>query len=198
MQEESPEESFEVENTASEGENAVEASTSETQEKFEEYMPVVPLECADISGGNVFVYSAIYVGDNEFDNEIRGFISFDISKLLGTTIESAKISGKSSIISGTPFKTYGPLIIKAVYWGPRQVTPGDFNLDGVEIVNLLAANFGKSPGVLKNDLQNVVNSNINRYQLCLYFEMSQTDGDGKADYVLYDLSDISLNVTYTK
>ena len=162
-------------------------------------MPFVAAECASIVGGEVYNFTGIYSGDyGESNKEARGFISYDISQLSGATIESAKISGKADVLAGTPIKTYGPMIIKAVYWGARAVTPADFNLDGIEITNISNTNFEKSPAVLKDDLQNVVNNGSSRYQLCFYFEMSQTDGDGEQDFIQYSLANITLTVTYSK
>jgi hypothetical protein len=162
-------------------------------------LPFVAAECGSIYGGNVYPGTALVPGDSgNLNFEARGFISFDISQLSGATIESAKISGKSSMVYGTPIAKYGPLIIKAVYWGARAVSPDDFNLDGIEITNNSKNNFSKSPEVLKDDLQKVVNSGINRYQLCFYFEMPQADGDGEVDDIQYPLENIDLSVTYSK
>jgi hypothetical protein len=200
-------ESVEDEETTADEETTVSESVEETNEvettelnaKIAEDMPFVRAECANIIGGVVYVDPVIYPGDNGAENlEVRGFISYDISQLSGATIESAKISGQSASVSGTPIVTYGPMFIKAVYWGARAVSNGDFNLDGIEITNNSKNNFSKSPAVLKDDLQNAVNNGVNRYQLCFYFEMPQTDGDGEGDSIQYYLEDISLTVTYSK
>ena len=172
---------------------------SEEAGEFNSDVPVVMAECGNIIGGVAYDDPVIYPGDNGAENqEVRGFVSFDISALAGSTVESAKISGTADRVSGTPFAAYGPLIIKAVYWGARVITPADYDLGGVEITNISKQNFGKSPDVLKSDLQNAVNSGSNRYQLCFYFEMDGTDGDGEADSITYFMDQMSLNVTYTK
>jgi len=162
-------------------------------------LPFVAAESGSIYNDHVYPGTALVPGDSgDLNYEARGFISFDISQLSGATIESAKISGKSSTVYGTPIAKYGPLIIKAVYWGARAVALDDFNLDGIEITNNLKNNFSKSPEVLKEDLQKVVDSGINRYQLCFYFEMPQADGDGEVDDIQYPLENIDLSVTYSK
>jgi hypothetical protein len=184
------------ETTASE---SAEETTAEERTENTADMPYVQPECANVYGGNANADQVLLPGDTGVSNlEVRGFISFDISQLSGATIESAKISGKSYDVLGTPIATYGPMIIKAVYWGARAVSPEDFNLDGIEITNNSKNNFDKSPAVLKDDLQNVVNNGINRYQLCFYFEMPQPDGDGEMDNIQYSLEDIDLTVTYSK
>jgi cytoskeletal protein RodZ len=162
-------------------------------------LPYVEAECANIYGNHVYVDSVLMPGDSgNLNYEVRSFISFDISQLADATIESAKISGKSSAVKGTPIAKYGPMIIKAVYWGARAVSLDDFSLDGIEITNNSKNNFSKTLEVLKDDLQKVVDSGINRYQLCFYFEMPQADGDGEADDIYYPLEDIDLSVTYSK
>ncbi len=47
--------------------------------------------------------------------EVRGFISFDISGLVGATVVESKISANGDSLFGTPFVTYGPLLVKAAY-----------------------------------------------------------------------------------
>jgi hypothetical protein len=188
------------ETTASESvEETTAAQTNDLDAKVAADLPIVAAECANIYGGNVYVDPGVFPGDSgASETEVRGFISFDISQLSDAIIESAKISGKSYIVNGKPITKYGPMIIKAVYWGARAVSPADFNLDGIEITNNSKNNFTKSPAVLKDDLQKVVNSGINRYQICFYFEMPQTDGDGELDDIQYLLEDVDLNVTYSK
>jgi hypothetical protein len=190
----------EEETTSSE--NAEETTADETEHLdalVAADLPFIAAECGSIYGGNVYPGTALVPGDSgNLNYEARGFISFDISQLSGATIESAKISGKSSMVYGTPIAKYGPLIIKAVYWGARAISTEDFNLDGIEITNNSKNNFSKSPEVLKDDMQKVVNSGINRYQLCFYFEMPQADGDGEVDDIQYPLENIDLTVTYSK
>jgi hypothetical protein len=62
---------------------------------------------------------------------------------------------------------------------------------------LIFKDFTIAGSMLKNDLQNALDHAIDRYQLCLYFEMPETaDGDGKADILVYELEDITLSITY--
>ncbi len=184
---------------SAESEETVEVEESdEINAKIAANMPIVSSECGNnVGGGHVYVESVIYPGDADNNLKVNGYVSFDVSELAGSQIEEAKISGYADSISGAPFNTYGPLIIKAVYWGEREVQTSDFNMEGIEITNNSAKNFVKSPSVLKDDLQYVVNNGINRYQLCFYFEGSP-DGDGKQDSITYSLEDIQLTVTYSK
>jgi hypothetical protein len=195
---ESAEETTEDEETiASE---SAEETTAEERTEYTADMPYVRAECANIFGGEfLYDYTGIIPGDTGEDNpEVRGFMSYDISQLLGAAIESAKISGTAESLYGTPVATYGPMIIKSVYWGARTISPSEFDLNGTEITSISKTNFTKSPEALKDTLQSAVNRGLKRYQLCFYFEMSQTDGDGESDYIYYPFPDIVLTVTYSK
>ena len=185
------------ETTASE---SAEETTSEERTEYTADMPYVRAECANIFGGDfLYDYTGIIPGDTGENNlEIRGFMSYDISQLLGAAIKSAKITGTAESLLGTPVATYGPMIIKSVYWGARAISPSEFDLNGTEITNISKTNFIKSPAALKDSLQSAVNRGLKRYQLCFYFEMSQTDGDGESDYIYYPFPDIVLTVTYLK
>jgi hypothetical protein len=179
---------------------SAEETTVEERTEYTADMPYVRAECANIFGGEfLYDYTGIIPGDTGEDNpEVRGFMSYDISQLLGAAIESAKISGTAESLLGTPVATYGPMIIKSVYWGARTISPSEFDLNGTEITSISKTNFTKSPEALKDTLQSAVNRGLKRYQLCFYFEMSQTDGDGEADYIYYPFPDIVLTVTYSK
>jgi hypothetical protein len=143
-------------------------------------------------------WSKIYVGDDGDKNvQCKGFASFDISGFSGQTITKAKLSAVCSEVKGTPFRTYGPLVIKAVYYGPRSVDTDIFNIEGVELANFEKKDFTIAGAILKNDLQNALDHAIDRYQVCLYFEMPETaDGDGIYDILVYQLEDITLLITY--
>jgi len=98
---------------------------------------------------------------------------------------------------GEPFEKYGPMIIKAVYWGPHKISPSNFNIDGVELANFTVKNFTIANKILKDDLQNAVNNGLARYQICLYFEMESTDGNSIQDLIHHDIDKVILTVTYT-
>ena len=168
-------------------------------EQFTADIPIVVSECGNVIGDNAYSNSIIYPGDTgESDLEVRGFISFDISGLAGATVIESKISATAGSLFGKPFVTYGPLIVKAVYWGPGAFSPADCNLDGVELGNYSKKNFGIQNRNLKEDLQRAIDSGSGRYQLIFYFEMNGTNGDSEADNIIYYMEDISLNITYTQ
>ena len=177
-----------------------EVEQSDDAEQFTADIPFVGSECGNIVGDVAHDNDpVVYPGDNGENNlEVRGFISFDISGLAGATVIESKISATADSRFGEPFVTYGPLIVKAVYWGSRAISPADYNLGGVELGNFTKKNFGIQNRNLKEDLQSAIDSGSGRYQLIFYFEMNGTDEDGQADNITYYLEDISLNVTYTQ
>ncbi|HAJ95278.1 MAG TPA: hypothetical protein DCP02_03495 [Actinobacteria bacterium] len=168
-------------------------------EQFTADIPLVVSECGNVIDDTAHFDPVIYPGDSgEQDLEVRGFISFDISGLAGATVMESKISATADAVFGKPFVTYGPLIVKAVYWGLGAFSPADRDLDGVELGNYSKKNFGIQNRNLKEDLQRAIDSGGGRYQLIFYFEMNETDGDSQADNITYYLEDISLNITYTQ
>jgi hypothetical protein len=192
------EEITEEEETAA-GENA-EETTADERTKYTADMPCVRDECKNlIDEGLEWVDTAIMPGDTGYENlEVRGFVSYDISQLIGTSIKTVIFSGKASEVQGTPVNNYGPMYIKSVYWGVGAISPSEFDLSGTDLINISKSNFSKSNETLKDSLQSSVNRALSRYQLCFYFKISQTDGDDESDYIQYPLSDLVLTVTYLK
>jgi hypothetical protein len=177
-----------------------EVEQSDDTEQFTADIPFVGSECGNIVGdiaqcNDPFINPG---ANDDLDLEIRGFISFDISGLAGATVIESKISATEGSKYGEPFKFYGPLIIKTVYWGSRAISPADYNLNGVELGNFTKKNFTIQNRNLKEDLQRAIDSGSGRYQLIFYFEVNGTDGDGQAANITYYLEDISFNVTYTQ
>jgi hypothetical protein len=144
-----------------------------------------------------FASAGIGAGDFSNNKEARGFASFDISGISGANILEASIKATALEKYGEPFNNYGPIIIKGVYWGPAKINPSYFNIDGIELANYSAKNFTINNSILIDDLQRAINNGSPRYQICLYFEMNQTNGDNIQDCVAYAWDGITLHVTYT-
>jgi len=89
------------------------------------------------------------------------------------------------------------MIVKAVYWGLHKISPSNFNIDGIELANFSVKNFTISNKILKDDLQNAVNNGLERYQICLYFEMESTDGNDIQDLIHHDMDKVILTITYS-
>jgi hypothetical protein len=77
----------------------------------------------------VFPGSNIYVGDSPNNKFCRGFISFDISQLLGKSIQEVYINLKASQMLGDPsfFKGF---YLNVINWGWRPIEMQDFYTQG--------------------------------------------------------------------
>ena len=197
--EQNEEESITVETTEA-AETTQEEVEEETENNAETIQLIKDLTNLQMEGGtlseNAFTSSGIGVGDYPDNKEVRGFASFDISELSGVNIVKANITATALEKYGEPFKNYGPMIVKAVYWGPYKINPSYFDIDGIELANFSAKNFTIKNAILKDDLQNATNNGLQRYQICLYFEMNQTNGDNIQDCIAYAWDGITLTVTY--
>ncbi len=192
------EEEAEEDNSPAEDQEDDPGEEEPQQEEITAEAPSVVDEGGFVTEERALNWSKIYVGDDGDKNvQCKGFASFDISGFSGMTIAKAKLSTVCSEVKGTPFKTYGPILIKAVYYGPRAIDTDIFAIDGVELANFEKKDFTIAGGILKNDLQNALDHSLDRYQVCFYFEMPETaDGDGIYDILVYELEDIKLSITY--
>mgnify|MGYP005853093573 CR=1 FL=1 len=211
---EETEDSAEDETSEEETEETEETEQEETAESSEETDGKIEEDTAeetvqlteefinlDMEGGSItrdgFASVGIGCGDYSNNDEVRAFASFNISGIAGAKIQKASIKAIDGRKDGEPFAKYGPMIIKAVYWGPFKVNPSNFDIDGVELANFTVKDFTIANTKLNNDLQNAVNHGMNRYQICLYFEMEGTDGDGIQDLIYHYPEKIILTVTYS-
>ncbi len=189
------EQETEQEETAGSSEETTEETSVETVQLTKDFINL------QMEGGTIIrdgvTTSGIGCGDYADNKEVRGFASFDISEIAGTKILDAKISVLNGEKEGEPFNHYGPIIVKAVYWGPQEISPSNFDIDGVELASFTVKKFVIANKILKNDLQNAVNNGLERYQICLYYEMENTDGNGKQDLIYHYPSEIKLTVTYS-
>ncbi len=188
-------EATETEETASEDDEEETETAAETVQLTKDFTNL------EMEGGTIdrdsFKSPGIGVGDYAGIEEVRGFASFDISGIPGVNIIEASIKVVSQDKFGEPFNNYGPIIIKGVYWGPTKINSSYFNIDGIELANYKAKNFTIDNRILIDDLQSAINNGSQRYQICLYFEMNQTNGDDIQDSVAYAWDGITLHVTYT-
>jgi AAA15 family ATPase/GTPase len=195
----------EEESITAEATEAEETTQEEDEEETETAAETVQLTKdftnLQMEGGTLhsdfFASAGIGAGDYSNNKEARGFASFDISGISGANIIEASIKATALEKYGEPFNNYGPIIIKGVYWGPTKINPSYFNIDGIELANYSAKNFTINNSILIDDLQKAINNGSPRYQICLYFEMNQTNGDNIQDCVAYAWDGIKLHVTYT-
>ena len=198
--EQNEEESITAEATEAE-ETAQEEDEEETETAAETVQLTKDFTNLQMEGGTIdkdsFKSGGIGAGDYAGIDEVRGFASFDISGISGANIIEASIKATAQEVFGKPFNNYGPVIIKGVYWGPTKISPSFFDIDGIELANYSAKNFTINNSILIDDLQSAINNGSQRYQICLYFEMNQTNGDNIQDCLAYAWDGITLHVTYT-
>jgi hypothetical protein len=202
---ESTSEQNEEESITAEAIEAEETTQEEDEEETETAAETVELTKdftnLQMEGGTIdrdsFRSYGIGAGDYAGIEEVRGFASFDISGISGANIIEASIKATSLEKFGEPFNNYGPIIIKGVYWGPIKINPSFFDIDGIELANYSAKTFTINNSILIDDLQSAINDGSPRYQICLYFEMNQTNGDNIQDCLAYAWDGITLHVTYT-
>jgi len=128
---------------------------------------------------------------------LEGFISFDISSLAGTSIQSATFRMRSGTLYGDPGFLHR-LELRAANYG--TLDSGDFGTPGVFVVAYPAATTSityTSPPLV-NALQALIDAGMSRAQLIIVYPGIHTDGHSDSDGVAFKPSDISLEVTYTE
>jgi len=146
-------------------------------------------------GGATHIGANIYAGDSAGNKPCGGFVSFDISNLGGSTVESASLTFSSAQVSGDPLSFFYPLKINVLDWGAESITQGDFELVGIFIASYDSSNITCSVSKLKEELQNAINEGKSRFQIRIRFSGPFTDDDGRADGWEYSQSNVNLKAT---
>jgi len=141
--------------------------------------------------------SCYCAGDSVGDNTYKGYISFDISGLAGSTIKSATLTFNLYIAVGDP-SSFVPLWVSSTYWGKRSIgTAGDYNINSDPIENFSTPNFTYHDSKLKIYLKNAITSGKERFQIVIFFTGMATDNDNNQDLWSYSKNTVDLDVTYT-
>jgi hypothetical protein len=146
-------------------------------------------------GGGTYIGADIYAGDSDNDRPCSGFISFDISDLDGSIVESASLTLSGVSISGDPLEFLKKLNINVLEWGAEPITQSDFELDGYLIASYDSPNITCNSSALKEKLQEAINEGKSRFQIRIHFSGPYTDNDNEADGWGYSQSNVDLNVT---
>jgi len=141
------------------------------------------------NGGN------IYAGDSSNNKPCSGFISFDISELKGSTVQSASLTFSNASVQGSPLSFLKMLNINILEWGARPITQNDFKLDGIFVASYDTPNITCNVSKLKEELQKAVNAGNSRFQIRIHFSGPYTDNDGQDDGWKYSQNNVNLNVT---
>jgi len=136
------------------------------------------------------------IGDSVFNNTYKGFISFDITGLAGSTIESAALTFELSVANGDP-SSFVPVWVSSAYWGSEPIESGDYNITNDPIKNFSTSNFTCYDSKLKTYLQNAITDGNERFQIIIFFTGKATDNDNTIDIWTYNKNTVDLDVTYT-
>ena len=155
--------------------------------------------------GSVFARSVLWgsvpqaiAGDSGENEQIKGYLSFDISSLLtltGLEVVGATLDlGNLAHINDPTFAER--LDIKAIQYGELGVE--DFAVGGTALISCSTglSQFSFSNDALKNTLQQVINEDKSYYQVKFGLS-SATDSDGMADCLGVNYSEAKLTINYT-
>jgi len=149
-------------------------------------------------GGVNSIGGNIYAGDSTGNKPCGGFISFDISNLGGSTVESASLTFSNAQVSGDPMAFKDALIINVLDWGAEPITQGDFELEGIRIASYTSSGITCNVSKLKEELQKAIDGGKSRFQIRIHFSGPYTDDDGQADGWEYSQGNIGLKATVTQ
>jgi len=149
-------------------------------------------------GGGTYIGSDIYAGDSDNNRPCSGFISFDISDLGGSIVESASLTFNSASIFGDPSEFLKKLNINVLEWGAEPITQSDFELDGFLIASYDSPNITCNASGLKGKLQEAINGGKSRFQIRIHFSGPYTDDDDQADGWKYSQVNVVLSATVVR
>jgi hypothetical protein len=140
--------------------------------------------------------SCYCAGDSVSNNTYKGYISFNISGLAGSTIKSAALTFNLYIDVGDP-SSFTPLWVSSTYWGKESIGSGDYNIANNPIQNFSTPDFTCDSPKLKLYLQNAITDGKERFQIIIFFTGMATDNDNNQDLWSYNKNTVDLDVTYT-
>jgi hypothetical protein len=153
----------------------------------------VPSESGTVASSSDL--SAVYrAGDDENNNGLRTFFSFDLSSLGGAKINKATLSFAMKQTVGNPWSITPPfLYVEPIYYGLRPLKAADYDISisGSQIDRLDS----KMPGEydVTPRIADAVSSS--RFQLRIRMA-SNTNSNKQADYI--EFSGATLKVSYEK
>jgi hypothetical protein len=147
-------------------------------------------------GGTVYnpasnIPVTILAGDTGSNDLARGFMSFDISAMSGTTINSAALDLSGCSVVHDPFGNLSGIWVGEVQFGPT-LDQADYNVSGTGI-QLLNAIPGGTIDV-KSYVQARASASEPRFQIRLHPSAGSSNNDNQADYMTCGAP--KLTVTY--
>ena len=141
----------------------------------------------------------IYIGDDPGDNTCMGYMSFDTSQLIGSTIISANLYTVSYDIFPVDGDNsfFEVMYLQSVYYGPRPLIPTDNDLPFERLASFptTISNINYSGDNLATSIQKSLDEGKTRYQVRLVWAMT-TDGDEESDGIAYWPRGSFLSINY--
>ncbi|MEI7616574.1 MAG: hypothetical protein WCJ54_07660 [Actinomycetota bacterium] len=149
------------------------------------------------NGGITNAGGCVFAGDTGANKYARGYMSYNITSLAGTTIDTATFTFILKQVYGNPTEHAGSTMsLQIVDYGGSPISQASLLLTGIPIYNAAAPIFSFSGPALKTQLQNAINAGKQRFQLCVAFTAPNFDSDGVWDGWEYDQTGITLNIKY--
>jgi hypothetical protein len=142
---------------------------------------------------------SFYAGDTDSNKSCRAYISFDISKLAGATINNATITGNIKKVWGDPSNLVS-MWIGVLDWGAHPIVLSDYDLTGEPVQSFLTTgngNFTCNSDDLKIQLQNAITAGKTRFQIRLHM-VTPSNNNNAWDGFEYKQGDLNLAVSYTQ
>jgi hypothetical protein len=148
--------------------------------------------------GGTHIGADIYTGDSDDNKPCGGFISFDISDLGGSIVESASLTLNGASILGDPLEFLKRLNINVLEWGAEPITQDDFKSVGIFVESYNSPNITCNVSKLKKELQGAINEGKSRFQIRVRFSGPYTDGDDQDDGWKYSQASVVLSATIVR
>lgn len=137
-----------------------------------------------------------FIGDMDNDGQSMAYISFDITALAGSAVDSALLNLLPFTSFGDPFALMDSIVVDVVDWGDGLPDPGIFaSIAGTRIQEVDNPEISCSSVALKTELQRAIDEGRTKFKLRIYIN-PQSDFDRVADGWVYDQDDINLHVEY--
>lgn len=161
-------------------------------------VPIVNNESGQLTATSHFTPGTIIAGDNDDNESVNGFMSFNILSIQGADIEEAIL--KMNILRNWNDPSfYDSFYLGAMYWGEHPPDNSDYSAIHEVIQGFPSSGDGNiicSNTKLKEELQKAINEGLPRFQIRAIFAGDFSDYDNEHDAWVYNTDDISLKIKY--